>query len=783
MTRSVRSTVLGLPLLLVGALIYAPAAEPAPPAVEAVAPPSAADKALADKINPFLTKHCNGCHNSDKQSGGVPLDIYADGAAARKDRKTWENVVRVVSNGEMPPKKKPQPSSLEKAEFSTLVDESFIKVNCVGPKDPGRVTLRRLNRAEYNNTVRDLCGVTFRPAEDFPSDDVGYGFDNIGDVLSLPPILLEKYLTAADAVLGAAVVPAGTVISSKQTFKPQNLVIVPRTDRRGNDKIHFTAEGSASLPKFHFAASGEYVVRVKASGSAEGGQPAKMQVLIDDKAVQTHDVAGTPDKPVTLDAKRYVDGGERRVSVAFVNPSDAKTLKADEAARSLRVESIEIEGPLKGAQKPLPASTRMILVAIPTTPDADRDCAKKVLAEFARRAYRRPVAPGEVERLMKLYDLAAADGDRFDRAILLPLKAVLVSPNFLFRVEADPLPGQDSRLLTEFELATRLAYFLWSSMPDAELYQLAEKGDLRKPGVLKAQIARMLKHERASSLTDNFAGQWLQLRNLRGLTPDPETFKTWDESLRSAMIRESELFFDHVVKNDRNVLDFLDADYTFLNDRLSRHYGVPDVRGEKFRQVKLPNNRRGGLVSQAAILTVTSNPTRTSPVKRGKWISENILGVQPPAAPPDVPELPKGQLKGTLRQQMEQHRADPACAGCHAKLDPLGFGLENFDGIGAWRDEDAKTKIDATGVMPDGSKFDGPAELRKVLVGKAEMFRRCLAEKLLTFAIGRGLEYYDKCVLDELSLKLKAGDDRFSALVLAVVESDAFQKRKAIRSE
>ncbi len=781
MTRSVRSTLLGLPLLLAGELIYAPAAEPA--SVKAIAPPSAADKVLADKINPFLAKHCNSCHNSDKQSGGVPLDIYADGAAARKDRTTWENVVRVVSNGEMPPKKKPQPSSLEKAEFLTLVDESFIKVNCVGPKDPGRVTLRRLNRAEYNNTVRDLCGVAFRPAEDFPSDDVGYGFDNIGDVLSLPPILLEKYLTAADAVLEAAVVPAGTVLSSKQTFKPQNLVIVPRTGRKGNEKIHFTAEGSASLPKFHFAAAGEYVVRVKASGTAEGGQPAKMQVLIDDKAVQTHDVAGTPDKSVALDTKRYVEAGERRVSVAFVNPSDAKTLKADAAARSLRVESIEIEGPLKGAQKPLPASTKMILVAIPTTPDADRDCAKKVLAEFARRAYRRPVTPGEVERLMKLYDLAAADGDRFDRAILLPLKAVLVSPNFLFRVEADPLPGQDSRVLTEFELATRLAYFLWSSMPDAELYQLAEKGELRKPGVLKAQIARMLKHERATSLTDNFAGQWLQLRNLRGLTPDPETFKTWDESLRAAMIRESELFFDNVVKTDRSVLEFLDADYTFLNDRLSWHYGVPDVRGEKFRQVKLPNARRGGLVSQAAILTVTSNPTRTSPVKRGKWISENILGIQPLPAPPDVPELPKGPLKGTLRQQMEQHRADPACAGCHAKLDPLGFGLENFDGIGAWRDEDAKTKIDSTGVMPDGSKFDGPAELRKVLVGKAEMFRRCLAEKLLTFATGRGLEYYDKCVLDELSLKLKAGDDRFSALVLAIVESDAFQKRKAIRSE
>ncbi len=785
MTRFVRSTVLGAPVLFLGVVLYATAADPVPPAEKSAAPPSAADKVLTDKINPFLTKHCNGCHNSDKQAGGVPLDIYATGAAARKDRAMWETVVRVVSNGEMPPKKKAKvlPTADEKAEFLTLVDASFIKVNCVGPKDPGRVTLRRLNRAEYNNTVRDLCGVTFQPAEDFPSDDVGYGFDNIGDVLSMPPILLEKYLTAADAVLDAAVVPAGTVISSKQNFKPQNLVILPRVGRRGNEKIHFTAEGSASLPKFHFAASGEYIIRVKASGTAEGGQPAKLQVLIDERAVQTHDVAGEAAKPETVETKRYVDSGERRVSVAFVNPSDAKLLEADAAPRSLRVESIEIEGPLKGAQRPLPASTKMILVAIPTKPEEDRDCAKKVLAEFARRAYRRPVTPGEVERLMKLYDLAAADGDRYDRALLLPLKAVLVSPNFLFRVEADPLPGQDSRVLSEFELAARLAYFLWSSMPDDELYRLAEKGELRKPGVLKAQVARMLKHDKATALTDNFAGQWLQLRNLRGVTPDPETFKTWDESLRSAMIRESELFFDNVVKNDRSVLEFLDADYTFVNDRLASHYGLPSVRGEKFRQVKLPDNRRGGLVSQAAILTVTSNPTRTSPVKRGKWITENILGLAPPPAAPDVPELPKGVLKGTLRQQMVQHRADPSCAGCHAKLDPIGFGLENFDGIGSWRDQDNKIKIDATGVLPDGATFDGPGELRKVLLGKAEMFRRCLGEKLLTFATGRGLEYYDKCVLDELSLKLKAGDDRFSALVLAIAESDAFQKRKANRSE
>jgi len=772
--------------LFAGALVFfqlrdAAEVSAAPPEV------SAADKALKDKLNPFLDQYCNKCHNSDKQSGGVPLDIYKDAAAARKDRKMWETILRVVSNGEMPPKSKPQPSSEDKAVFLTIADEAFIKVNCVGPKDPGRVTLRRLNRAEYNNTIHDLCGITYNPADDFPSDDVGYGFDNIGDVLSLPPILLEKYLTAADNVLEQAIVATGALSSSKQTFRPQNLVVVPREARLrdGNRRtIELTTVGTASLEKFHFAADGEYVLRFRVWGRSEADKAAKYEIRVDDKPVRNGETTAAVDKADKIEVKHKVSAGEHKVSIAFVNPSDPAKLAKDAKPRTLGVELIEVEGPILGGARPLPASTKLILIAQPTGAEDTHEAARKVLAEFARRAYRRPVKAEEVDRLVELYKKAESFGEPFALAIRLPLKAILVSPHFLFRVEQDPLPGQEFRLLSDFELASRLSYFLWSSMPDEALLQVAAKGELRKPEVMQAQIQRMLKDPKSNELTKNFAGQWLQLRNLQTLSPDPETFKGWDESLRKAMITESEMFFNHIVKNDRSILEFLDADYTFLNDRLSWHYGIPNIQGEQFREVKLPSDRRrGGLVSQASILTVTSNPTRTSPVKRGKWIYENIMGLTAPPVPPDVDELPKGQLKGTLRQQMEQHRSNVACAGCHAKLDPLGFGLENFDGIGGWRDADNKIKVDATGVLPDGEKFDGPAQLRKVLLGKAELFRRCLAEKLLTFALGRGLEYYDKCVLDEISLKLKTGNDRFSALVLAIVQSDAFTKRKLKRSE
>jgi hypothetical protein len=321
-------------------------------------------------------------------------------------------------------------------------------------------------------------------------------------------------------------------------------------------------------------------------------------------------------------------------------------------------------------------------------------------------------------------------------------------------------------------------------MPDEELFKLAEKNELRKPGTLEIQVKRMLKDPKSRALSENFAGQWLQLRNIKTLAPDKGYYPGWDDALRDGMVREAELFFEYVVQNDRSVLEFLDADYAFVNDRLAKHYGIPNVTGAEFRKVQLPDNRRGGVVTMASTLTVTSNPTRTSPVKRGKWILENILGTPPPPPAPDVPELPPtGELKGTLRQQMEQHRANPSCASCHAKLDPLGFGLENFDGIGGWRTTDNKQPIDASGVLPDGAKFDGPAEMRKVLLGKSDLFRRCLAEKLLTFGLGRGLEYYDKCAVDDIVKAMQANQDRFSALVLAIVQSDAFQKRKGKRTE
>lgn len=767
---------------VVGALVVCATGRRAVP--EAHAADAPAEKTFEQKVVPLLDKYCNACHNSDKQKGGVALDVYQSEAHARKDRMTWETVRKVVAAGEMPPKSKPQPSKQEKEFLVGWIENSLTRADCTAPKDPGRVTVRRLNRNEYNNTVRDLCGVTVTPADDFPADDVGYGFDNIGDVLSLQPILLEKYMAAADRVLEAAIPPLGPVPSAKQSYRPQNIQTTPRTakirvNRNDRPRIVLTTEGSAYLEKFNFPATGEYMIRVRAWGAKAADAFPAMAVLVDGKRMATLTVDAPREKPATYETRLLAEAGERRVAVAFTNPTPE-----EKEPRSLGIELIEIEGPFGKARRPLPESAKRLIVAVPDTPADAADAARKIVSNFARRAFRRPVRPDEVDRLMRLYALAESKGEPFETAIKLPLKAVLVSPHFLFRIEDDPKEPDAVRTLDDFELATRLSYFLWSSMPDEELFALAGRGELSNPAVLKAQIDRMLKDPKSRALVENFAGQWLQLRNLKTVSPDPGTYKGWDDELRAAMARESELFFEHVVKNDRSVLEFLDADYTFLNERLAKHYGVPKVYGRSFRLVKLPDGRRGGVVTQASVLTVTSNPTRTSPVKRGKWVYENILGLTAPPPAPDVPELPPvGQLKGTLRQQMEQHRANPSCATCHAKLDPLGFGLENFDGVGAWRDKDNNQPVDSSGVLPDGNKFNGPAELRKVLLGKADQFRRCLAEKLLTYALGRGLEYYDKCALDEITSKLKSGNDRFSALVLAIAESDAFRKRKGQRSE
>lgn len=759
----------------------APGAAAQPPATAPAAP--AEDPAFKQKVQPFLTKYCVSCHKGDNPKAGLTLDAYQSEAHARKDRKNWLAVQHVIAAGEMPPKNKPQPTKEEKEFFLTWIETSMTKVDCSPNvvKDPGRVTIRRLNRAEYNNTIRDLCGVDFKPADDFPADDVGYGFDNIGDVLSFQPILLEKYMAAADKVLGAALAVPEVAKSGKQAFRPQNILVIPRSAKTGQPpKIVFTSEGSGFLEKFNFPAGGDYTVRFRASGTNVGGEFPKATVRVDGKDIQTFAVDAEPGKAKVYEAKGRFAAGEKRVAVAFTNAFEDKAAKK---FREFALELIEIEGPANPVPPPEPASMKLLLVARPGATLKDRDAAQQVLTAFARRAYRRPVKPDEVARLMRLYDAAAKD-DPFPAALKLPMKAVLVSPHFLYRIEEDPKNPNDVRTISDFEFATRLSYFLWSSMPDEELFALAAKNELRAPAVLEAQVRRMLKDPKARALSANFAGQWLQLRSLETLAPDKGYFPAWDDALRKAMAGEAEAFFEHVVQADRPITDFLDADYTFVNERLARHYGIGGVTGTEFRKVQLPDARRGGVVTMASTLTVTSNPTRTSPVKRGKWILENVLGTPPPPPAPDVPELPPtGQLKGTLREQMEQHRSNPSCAICHQKLDPLGFGLENFDAVGGWRSQDNKKNIDASGELPGGLKFNGPGELRKVLLGKADQFRVCFAEKLLTFGLGRGLEYYDKCALDGIVSASKAGGDTFSAVVLAVVRSDPFQKRKGKRSD
>jgi hypothetical protein len=593
-----------------------------------------------------LSAYCTGCHGGKSPRAGLDLKKLVDEEPPVRSPKFWAQLKDYVAAGDMPPEGKAQPRQDETKRFILWVDEAGARLDCKNLSDPGRVTLRRLNRVEYRNTIRDLVGIEFSGAEDFPSDDVGYGFDNIGDVLTLPPLLFEKYLSAAETIAAQAI---------------------------------------------------------------------------------TRDLA--------------LSEGQRRV-----------------------------------------------LVRMPKAGEDRDEVAREVLRRFGTRAFRRPIAAGEVARLAKLAEVADQNGEPFERGIELAVRAALVSPHFLFRVETtgrrrEPKKGesQDSTgyPINEFALAARLSYFLWSTMPDDELFRLAGASQLREGDALQRQVRRMLADPKARALSENFFGQWLQLRNLRTATPDRGRFPTFDEPLRSAMARETELFVEAIIKEDRSLLDLIDANFTFVNGRLAKHYGLTAVEGDKFQRVTLEGGRRGGVITQASVLTVTSNPTRTSPVKRGKWILEQILGTPPPPPPAKVPELDnQPSLTGTLRQKMEQHRSNAACASCHARMDPLGFGLENYDAVGAWRDSDGGEPIDASGEFPAGPSFGGPAELKAILKGRSLDFTRCLAEKLLTYALGRGLQERDACAIDSI-VKATAKDGfKFSRLVLEIVRSEPFQKRK-----
>ena len=729
-------------------------------------------------ISPLLAKYCIKCHSGMKPKGNLALDAFKDEASILNARPVWEKVLQYVRAGEMPPDGRPKPTAAERELLAKWVGKTLAKVD-TGRKDPGRVTMRRLNRAEYANTIRDLVGVNFQAGDDFPADDVGYGFDNIGDVLSIPPMLMEKYLAAAEKIMDQAIATEKAGKSAAKKFTGRELKTTLTADTFKNDARNLFTNGEA-FTEFAFPKDGDYRIGVRAFGEQAGNELPKLVVRLDGKDVKHFDVKATIADPKVFEARVKVQAGKRKVAAAFTNdyynPKDPDPNKRD---RNLFIDYVEIEGPLN---EPAPAAelNKRVFVVAPTEKN-HAECARAIIENFARRAFRRPVTADEVKRLERFVATAEKNGESFERGVQMALTAVLVSPHFLFRVELDPEPNNPAAIhsINEFELASRLSYFLWSTMPDDELRQHAERGTLRTN--LETQTRRMLRDAKAKALTENFAGQWLQLRNLRSMTPDQARFPAFDESLRSAMQKETELFFDSVVREDRNILEFLDSDYTFLNERLAKHYGIPGVKGNDFRRVALPDHRRGGIVTQASVLTVTSNPTRTSPVKRGKWILDNLLGTPPPPPPPDAGELKEekgGALTGTLRQRMEQHRANPNCATCHQRMDPLGFGLENFDAVGGWREKEGDFPIDSSGTLPSGQSFRGPAELKGILKSKEEDFRRCLTEKTLTYALGRGLEYYDKRAVEQIAAAVAQNQNHFSSLVLEIVKSEPFQMRR-----
>ena len=736
-------------------------------------------------IQPLLKRYCYGCHGNKRAKAELNLEEFGTTPNFFKDGRTWEQVHHMLYQREMPPEKKLQPTEDERILLTEFIDSQLAKFDCSNPAvpvNPGHVTLRRLNRSEYNNTIRDLFGVDYRPAADFPNDEVGYGFDNIGDVLSLSPILMEKYFRAAEEISTKAIrtdipayPPEDHIRTKKWGTKSDEQAV-----RIENDSFWgLWREGSIDI-RYPFKTDGEYLLRINAYAALAGPEPPKMQVSLNGKPVKTFEVKEVEEEQRDFVVKLKPGKGVHQVSVAYMNnyvnnDSPDPALRGD---RNLFVKDTDMIGPLDAPQPRLPESHRRVIVRQPKPGEA-RQVARESLAQFAQKAYRRPVGEKEVNRLLSFVDMVMGDAGSFEEGMQLATQAVLVSPHFLFRWELDTRParGETIRRLNDWELASRLSYFLWSSMPDAELFRLAKLGELTKPEVLEAQGRRMVADPRSSALVENFAGQWLQIRNLAGVTPDPVKFPSFDESLRTAMKRETELFFGAVMKEDRSIFELIDSDFTYLNDRLASHYGIDGVSGSAFQRVSLAKGSgRGGILTHASILTITSNPTRTSPVNRGKWILEEILGTPPPPPPPDVEELEENQeaiTSGSLRERLEKHRAKAECATCHSKMDPLGFALENFDGIGAWRDLDGNFPIDPTGELPTGEAINGPAGLKKVLKSR-ETFIRTLAEKMLTFALGRGLEYFDKCAVDDICKDLKANGHRFSALLSGVVNSKPF---------
>ena len=800
---------------------WAPAAGAVLVLLSAVAHANGGAAALPDPVPPhqadglpdIFDKHCTSCHNDIDKAAGLSLDDMkiTDPAHGANDQE-WEKLLRRVSLGEMPPRSKPQPDPVEKARFLGWLQTS-LDAHAAAHPDPGRATLRRLNRVEYANAVRDLLALPVDFSRELPQDNSGYGFDNIADVLSVSPTLMDRYVVVAGKIARMAVGQQSTRQGTTAYTVPKDGSVMnsgrPAYNERAGDDLPLSSRGGGAFA-YYAPHSADYEiaaylnantnnetdrlpddrvsVHVPLTAGAHSIALSFHRQIAPDESVQTLrntlDVVPLPtDPPRNLTLDVAVDGHRlRQLSV----PSYRLSPRYAQANFPRDVLEIDVTGPMG----PAPSisgmantpSRRRIFVCRPASAADEAPCARRIVTTLARRAYRRAVTPTDLAPLLRIYGEARRGSD-FDHGVEAMVEALLVSPHFLFVSESDPAgaaPGSVHRI-NDGELATRLALFLWSSIPDEHLLRLAERGQLHQPRVLDAEITRMLADPRAEALTRNFAGQWLFLRNLDQQRPDFALYPHFDTRLRAAMARETELFFAYVLHNNRSLTDFLSADYTFLNQRLAEHYGIAGVTGTAFRRVALdPAGHRGGLLGQASILTVTSYGNRTSVVKRGKWILENILAAPPPPPPANVPALQPahdGRLL-TAREQLDLHRRNPACAACHLRMDPLGFALENFDAIGAYRAVDAGQPIDASAVLPNGTQFAGITGLQHLLLARKDEFAGAFTQRLLTYALARGIEARDMPAVRKITHAAAADDYRIQTIVRGIVTSDPFTLRK-----
>jgi mono/diheme cytochrome c family protein len=765
--------------------------------------------AAASQSQALVKKYCVSCHSEKLKTAGLSLESL-DTSKVTANADVWEKVIRKVHTGSMPPQGMPRPDQPAMDGFTSYLETTLDRAAMVKP-NPGRATLHRLNRTEYTNAIKEVLGLDIDGAALLPNDDESYGFDNIADVLKTSPALIERYMSASWNISRLAV--------GNQNIVADTTIYRVRPDLSQDDHIEGLPLGTRGGIKFthNFQLDGEYIFRVRmwrATTDIFRGLKYRNEVeyAIDGKRVGLVRIGGREDEKESeensglsasnldqrLTLRIPVKAGPHEVVITFLKKTAAQEddilqpflrSNVDPVGYQgqLSIDRVSVNGPLNPTGISETPSRKKIFICRPglsnNGPGLDEvSCAKKILGTLARKSYRRPITEKDTEQLLTFFQKGKNEGKTFDAGIEAGIQLILASPEFLFRFEPDPpnVALDVPYKVNDLELASRLSFFLWSTIPDEQLINLATQGKLKDPAVLEQQVKRMVADPKGRALTENFAGQWLFLRNLKSMNPDFETFPDFDDNLRQAMRRETELFFASILTQDSSIMDLMNGDYTFVNERLAKHYGMKGIYGEDFRRVPVTDENRRGILGQASILAVTSVPTRTSPVQRGKWILSNLLGTPPPAPPPNVPALKTSAESGkpsSLRERMEAHRANPYCAACHKVMDPLGFSLENFDAVGQWRDMDEGAKIDPSGTLFEGTKVAKPADLRKALTARPEVFAGVFTEKLMTYALGRGVEYSDMPTIRAILRDAKQSNYKFSSILMGVIKSAPFQMK------